>query len=130
MAWTQVGIVTLSTEWQFVPETESKILRLRVVRSQDGISFSQRGYLARAVQSDGEWQFWGSKRLYMEVDSIILDFRDEPIEMAGAVLALRCPKWTRQPWSIFIDVPDSYSETAPPQLPRVQCDGESDWLII
>lgn len=130
MGWLQVGLVTLTPAWQFIPETESKILRLRRSSSQAGVSFAQRGYVARAVLSGTEWQFWGSRRLHMESDSIVLDFRDQPDEMAGAVLALHCPKWTRQPWSVKIDIPESYSATAPPQLPRVQCEGESDWLII
>jgi hypothetical protein len=115
MAWTQVGLITLTTAWQFVPQTESKILRLRRVSSQSGVSFAQRGYLARAVQSGGEWQFWGNRRLYMEVDAIILDFREEPVEMEGSILALHCPKWTRQPWQVAIDIPESQGATVEPE---------------
>jgi hypothetical protein len=112
--WIQVGLITVTGDWQHIPQTESKVLRLRRAAP---VQFWTKGHIARAVSVDGAWQYWGFRRIYPSPEPIVLDFRNQPPEMEGAILAVR--RWQRpqHDWQIAIDAP-AYQSV---ELPLVQC---------
>lgn len=120
MTWTQVALVNLLEAWQFVLLTEPTILRIRRSGAlNETVRYGQQVYVARAIQVDGSWLFWGNRQVYLDPEATVLDFRNQPQEMQGAILAIKCSRFTRRPWTVKIDISDAGYDT--PQVPIVQC---------
>lgn len=118
--WTQVAQVTLSREWQHIPATESKILRLRITSNQTSpVIRLAKGTIARAIILDGQWNYWGYKRIWNNAAPLILDFRNQPPPIDGAILAIRYWQAPQHPWIVEIDTPDGGYDK--PEIPIVQC---------
>jgi hypothetical protein len=119
-SWIMVATVTLSRDWTAIPLTESKILRVRRFNPPNPpVKKWSRGYVARVLVVDGIPSYWGYRKIWDYSDPLILDFRNQPFPIEGAVLAVRHAQSPQFPWQLLIEAPDGGYDD--PELPLVQC---------
>jgi hypothetical protein len=118
--WIQVATVILSRDWVPIPSTESKILRIRRFNPPNPpVKKWSRGYVARVLDVDGVPSFWGYRKIWDYSDPLILDFRNQPPPIYGAILAVRYAQTPQFPWQMVIESPEGGYDD--PELPLVQC---------
>jgi hypothetical protein len=117
--WDQVALVALSPEWQFIPLTEPLTLRIQQSNPPQVVRYTPYLYVARALLVGSTWQFHRSRRVYLDGTAIVLDYPDQPPEMAGSILAIKGSRYNRQVIQLKIEVSDGGYDD--PELPLVQC---------